>query len=188
MERFCRKIKKVGDQGLPRSIMENSRPQKCSNCQKEATIHLTQVVGGKANKVSMCATCPFAEVAKSGGAFDLMGQVSPDKANKKALIATFGEGGSCSNCGLTSKDFKETGRLGCSRCYEAFRDRIEPLMAKLHRGIEHIGKSPEAFEERVPEPDIDELREKMQEAVDLEEYEEAAVLRDRIKELEESSG
>ena len=181
-------VKKAGDHGLPRPIMESSRPQKCSNCQKEATIHLTQVVGGKANKISMCATCPFAEVAKSGGTFDLMGQVSPNKTDKKVLIATFGEGGSCPSCGLTSKDFKKTGRLGCSHCYEAFSDKLEPLMAKLHKGIEHAGKSPEVIEERVPEPDIDELREKMQKAVDLEEYEEAAVLRDRIKELEKSSG
>ena len=168
--------------------MESSRPQKCSNCQKEATIHLTQVVGGKANKVSMCATCPFAEAAKTGGAFDLMGKVSPDKTDKKALVATFGEGGSCPNCGLTSKDFKESGRLGCSHCYDAFSDKLEPLMAELHKGIDHMGKRPEGFEERVPEPDIDELRVKMQEAVDLEEYEEAAVLRDRIKALEKSSG
>jgi len=133
----------------------------------------------------MCESCPHADAAKSGGAFDLMGEVSPDK---KAVIEAFSDSGTCPKCGLTSKDFKESGRLGCPHCYRAFAAKLEPLVAKLHKGVAHTGKSPQGYVELEPVPDVQELRDQMERHVAQEEYEEAAVIRDRIRELESDSG
>jgi protein arginine kinase activator len=93
----------------------------------------------------------------------------------------------CEGCGLTYADFKKTGRLGCSHCYEAFAASLKGLLRKIHGSNQHLGKIPnmenELFEQR---KEIRRLREEMKRAIKAEEFEKAAALRDRIYEMEKS--
>ena len=91
----------------------------------------------------------------------------------------------CPSCGLSYDDFKQKGRLGCGKCYETFRRLLLPLIKKIHSATRHTGKAPLHLEKRVSSQlKIKELHQHLQRAIQLEEYEEAAKLRDQIKELE----
>jgi protein arginine kinase activator len=94
--------------------------------------------------------------------------------------------GTCPGCGLTIADFKRTGRLGCSRCWSAFDGSLRGLLRKLHGGTQHAGKvylPPDPTEvDRAAR--ISSLRRSLQRAVDGEDFERAAALRDQIRRLE----
>jgi protein arginine kinase activator len=94
----------------------------------------------------------------------------------------------CESCGTTHQDFKKGGRLGCEACYHVFRPVLEPLLDGMHAGINHLGKIPSRSVERktVVESE-DALRKALQKAVEEENYEKAAELRDRLKKLQAQS-
>jgi protein arginine kinase activator len=94
----------------------------------------------------------------------------------------------CESCGTTHQDFKKGGRLGCEACYHVFRPVLEPLLDGMHAGINHLGKIPSRSVERktVLESE-DALRKALQKAVEEENYEKAAELRDRLKKLQAQS-
>ena len=91
----------------------------------------------------------------------------------------------CPTCGFTQADFKKTGRLGCSTCYTVFAEPLEGMLKQMHKGTQHVGKVPKALRAKL---DItkqrDSLAEQLQKAIETENYEEAARLRDQLKELE----
>jgi len=101
----------------------------------------------------------------------------------------------CPSCGLMFAEFKKTGRFGCAQCYEVFKHQLLPLLRRIHGSIKHAGKSttlqPALAKPAKPakpvrgvEGQILELKAKLERAVKMEEFEEAAGLRDKIKELE----
>ena len=95
-----------------------------------------------------------------------------------------GKGLKCANCGMNQMEFRRRGQLGCSYCYQAFKPILLPLLKKLHGSTQHTGKLPlTAGKEIVQQRGIQRLKERLQKAIQLEEFEEAAKLRDRIKEL-----
>jgi protein arginine kinase activator len=88
-------------------------------------------------------------------------------------------------CGFSQADFKKTGRLGCSECYETFAEGLGSLLKAMHKGTEHVGKLPErAQRTMVLNERMRALTENLQKAVADENYESAASLRDQIKQLE----
>jgi protein arginine kinase activator len=91
----------------------------------------------------------------------------------------------CPNCGLAYADFKKIGRLGCGECYTAFRKYLGPLLKRIHGSVVHFGKSPlKATKVTKKKVDLQDLRNKLQKAIEMETFEEAAKIRDQIKELE----
>ncbi len=159
---------------------------KCERCKdKEATIHLTQVVDGVVKKVHFCEEC----AAQSG--FDVHGPMSITDV----LLGMSGEAPeplpshksvehSCPRCHLRRVDFKKTGRLGCPACYDAFEDQLKPILRVMHRQERHQGKIPERMKKEVENTQaLGELREQLQKAVAEEHYEEAARLRDLIQQV-----
>ena len=158
----------------------------CDVCKEvEATVHLTQVINGKVQKVDLCETC-----AKEKGVSDPAGFSLAD------LLLGLGAGeniqaepGSvkCEVCGLIQADFKKTGRLGCSHCYETFAEGLTSLLKGMHRGIQHIGKVPPSAVKRIErERELKDLRQNLDKAIDLENYELAASLRDKIRTIEKA--
>ena len=91
----------------------------------------------------------------------------------------------CPNCGLTYNDFKKMGRLGCGECYSSFKKYLGPLLKRIHGSSLHVGKSPlrvgAGLKKKI---DLSGLRQKLQKAIETEAFEEAARLRDQIKEME----
>jgi protein arginine kinase activator len=91
----------------------------------------------------------------------------------------------CPKCGLTYSDFKKIGRLGCGDCYITFKKYLGPLLKRIHGSSQHVGKSPlkvtKVLKKKI---DLQELRNRLQKLIEQEAFEEAAKLRDQIKELE----
>ncbi len=156
----------------------------CDNCKKnDATVHLTQIVDGKTLKIDLCESC-----AKESGVQDTAGFSLADLLVGLGAgdeIKTEGPGARCPTCGLTQADFKKTGRLGCATCWETFAAGLAPLLKAMHKGDHHIGKVPtRAAHTLVISEKIRQLSAELEKAVHAEKYEEAAVLRDQIRELE----
>jgi protein arginine kinase activator len=93
----------------------------------------------------------------------------------------------CSFCGFTLVDFQRTGRLGCPKCYETFKDQLAPLLRRIHGQDRHMGKLPiRAVSGKLSKEarELHTLKIGLQKAISTEAFEEAASLRDRIKKIE----
>ncbi|MEI8176222.1 MAG: UvrB/UvrC motif-containing protein [Candidatus Omnitrophota bacterium] len=159
----------------------------CDICGKhEATVHLTEIVNSEITKLHLCEECAkekayemeehFGLAELLGGLADFGVKLEPADDISKMK---------CQNCGFTYMDFKKVGRLGCGECYDAFRKNLTPLLKRIHGADEHFGKAPlKAQKIAKVRDDIQDLRAQLQKAIGLEEFEEAARLRDQIKDLE----
>lgn len=159
-------------------------PLKCDLCSNPATVHLTQIVNHKVHKVDLCEEC-----AQAKGVTDPNGFSLADLLLKASLTSEpAGSGGMrCEQCGFTQGDFKKHGRFGCPRCYETFRETLEPMLENMHKGIAHTGKVPRrALERKSLHDRVSKLEADLQEAVRTERYEEAARLRDEIQQLRQA--
>ncbi|MCG7410669.1 UvrB/UvrC motif-containing protein [Paenibacillus sp. ACRRX] len=172
----------------------------CQQCgQKPATLHFTKIINGEKTESHICEGCarekgelnadPAHEFSihnllsglldfdLSNGAGNLKNGVYGFKATSEAMR--------CDNCGLTFSQFSKMGRFGCDECYKSFGSRLDPLLKRVHGNIIHVGKIPKRngiVLQRKRE--LDELREKLQECIRMEQFEEAAQLRDHIRMLE----
>ena len=144
---------------------------------------LTQIVADKVQKVDLCEEC-----AKQKG-LDEPGSFSPADillGLGAAEIEQYAGGAElkCRRCGFTQADFKKSGRLGCAECYTTFAEGLEGLLKTMHKGTQHVGKVPQSVQQS---PDSTErlkaLRKKLEKAVNDEDYELAAGLRDEINQL-----
>jgi protein arginine kinase activator len=156
----------------------------CDVCQKnDATVYLTQIVEGKMQKVNLCETC-----AKEKGVSDPTGFALADLLLGLGAAQQIERGQPmqrCPVCGFTQADFKKTGRLGCSACYDTFADGLVSLLKGMHKGLHHTGKMPAKLSRRFAMADrVKTLESELQQAVKEEKYEDAARLRDEIQKLE----
>ncbi|MGJ8638494.1 MAG: UvrB/UvrC motif-containing protein [Opitutaceae bacterium] len=154
---------------------------KCSNCDKEATVHLTQIVNNKIHKVDLCESC-----AQKKGVTDPQGFSLADLLSKSTFSPDGAESQvACPSCGLETADFRRTGRLGCSACFQVFGDVIRPALEDMHVGLTHKGKVPEVTLTRQnSQMQLQHLKDSLAAAVAEEAYEEAAKFRDQIQVLE----
>jgi protein arginine kinase activator len=158
----------------------------CCICkEKQATVHFTQIVGDKVQKVDLCEDCARDKGVNDPSAFPmadlLLGLGSAQEIDQAA------PGGGelrCPKCGFTQADFKKAGRLGCADCYQTFSEGLETLLKTMHKGTKHMGKVPRLMQNRTDVSDkIKQLSKKLEQAVAQEKYEDAARLRDEIKQL-----
>ncbi len=159
----------------------------CDICAKNpATVHLTEIVDDQMSELHLCEECARKKSSQMESQFGLSdflaGLADFDKpADEKENAAL-----KCLNCGLTYKDFKKVGRFGCGDCYITFKKFLAPLLKRIHGSMVHCGKCPvklapgKSVRKKV---DVQELRCRLQKAVETEAYEEAAKIRDQIKEL-----
>ena len=155
----------------------------CSICKdKEAKFHYTNIVGDKQQKMDLCEDC-----AKSKGLNDPMGFSFADElfglgATQEIEQAGGAAGLKCPVCGFTQSDFKKAGRLGCAQCYLTFAEPLEGLLRTMHKGIRHVGKVPEALRQSRDTSDrLKQLQKQLAKAIEEENFEQAALLRDEIK-------
>ncbi|HEX6669739.1 MAG TPA: UvrB/UvrC motif-containing protein [Gemmatimonadales bacterium] len=162
----------------------------CDQChEREAVIHLTQIVNEQVTTLHLCERCAAEKgvespggVAKTplGSFLAAMGQ----DLSESVPVARTGE--TCSRCGASLQDFRESGRLGCPECYRSFEVPLRDLLRRLHGSTHHMG---ERYAERDGEAadgkqQTAELREQLRLAVETENFELAAELRDRLRVLE----
>jgi protein arginine kinase activator len=159
----------------------------CENCEtNEASIHLTQIQNNEMTTRHLCEGCAEAMGLSSGQPAnaplaDFIAQMGKSIAAETATTA-----GTCPSCGLTLADFKKTGRLGCARCYSVFDASLRGLLRKLHGGTQHSGKVylPPDPTETDRTARVVSLRRSLSRAVESEDFERAAALRDQIRRLE----
>lgn len=161
---------------------------KCQNCEAEATIHFKEVVDGVLNEIHLCESCAaekgFHLVIEQNklsiaNQFIWMAEnLYPESAAKVGSVQ-------CPDCGLRYSQFARTGRLGCAGCYAAFAVQMRQILRRVHGATQHKGKSPGRTEAAVQHRrSLEKMREELNRAVEREEFERAAALRDRIRELE----
>jgi protein arginine kinase activator len=161
---------------------------KCQECgQRPATVHFTKIVQGDKSEFHLCESCAREKgewINKTTAGFSLNSLLS-GLLNLETTGTTVTAPPRCSTCGLTYNQFSQVGRFGCADCYDHFRNRLEPLLRKVHGSTTHIGKVPQRTGGMIKtKRDLDKLRIQLQAAVQMEKFEEAAVLRDKIRELE----
>ncbi|HLB81855.1 MAG TPA: UvrB/UvrC motif-containing protein [Gemmatimonadales bacterium] len=163
----------------------------CDNCkEREVEIHLTKVENDTKVTLHLCKQCAQQKgfetgesILKSplGGFIQAMGKGSTN------VLPTPADGLRCAACGSTLKDFRESGRLGCAQCYESFSAHLKDLLRRLHGSSQHVGERyapPGAAGATDPRLQLLELKEQLRRAVESENFELAAELRDRLRVLE----
>jgi protein arginine kinase activator len=153
----------------------------CQRCQHEASVHLTETVGGRRREVHLCAAC-----AEKAGV--LPAEAPPalalDAVVQDLIVAHVGElvgelaGLTCPDCGLKFMEYRARGRLGCPHDYRVFARGLLPLLNRAHGATRHVGKVARV---RPAAAARLRLRTRLRDAVAREDYEEAARLRDQLR-------
>lgn len=160
---------------------------KCDLCEKEAVVHLTQVINGEMKEVHLCevhAAEQGIDVNSPLSITDILmglGQQSKPPSSHDLVL-------SCPACGMSRDEFAKSGRLGCGVCYNTFRGELTAAIKALHHSTQHLGKIParEGQQTRM-KSQLARLQKELDEAVAREEYEKAASLRDKMKTLRTES-
>lgn len=182
---------------------------KCQNCgENEANIYYTQIINGVKKEINICQKCAqqlgleqmnysmpidfssfFGEFLENNDT-DMFQDYLPKKVQ-------------CSQCGMTLEEFAEMGKFGCANCYEVFHNQVDQLLKNIYGTDTHIGRKmlanskQEKIEDKRVESNskskenlnkIEKLKQELKQAIQVENYEEAAKLRDEIKKLEEERG
>jgi protein arginine kinase activator len=155
----------------------------CCICKEnEATVHLTNIAGEKVQKVDLCEECAKTKGVDDPTGFSLADLLLGLGAAQEIEQAGGAAGLKCPNCGFTQADFKKSGRLGCTMCYQTFAEPLEGLLKTMHKGTRHVGKVPESSRHGRDLTDrLKQLQKKLTKAIEQEDFEEAAILRDEIK-------
>ena len=161
---------------------ERGKPaMKCQKCTNAATLHITEVIAdNQFEELHLCEQCAqqylYEPQPKTGGKGSSAEQLDEGMFSQQE----------CPSCGMKFVDFRNTGRLGCPHDYQVFRDDLLPLLENIHGETRHVGKTPRRSPQlREAETELIQLRNRLKLAVNKEDYEEAARIRDRIRQLEE---
>ncbi len=172
----------------------------CDICgKKKATVHLTEIVDEQMSEMHLCEECArqkSAQMEQQFGLADLLaglsetGKTGTAKSDEKNTLK-------CTVCGLNYEDFRKFGRLGCGDCYTSFKEHLSGLLRKIHGSSRHLGKVPTAGSKtsgaarpaEVPagllaSDNIDDLKKQLHAAIQDEDFEKAAMLRDKIRTVE----
>lgn len=149
----------------------------CQKCHKnEATVYYKQNINGVISEYALCDQCAGkGSISLNLNPFGaLFTQQQKPRATKR-----------CTLCNTGFDEIKSRGKVGCAECYSVFKNELAPIIANIHSGAKYSGKRQNGAEDKTAEPDqLNSLRLQLKNAIDSEEYELAAQLRDKIKEIE----
>ena len=165
---------------------------KCEFCnEKNATIHLTQVVNGEMKKLNLCQLC-----AKKNGIdlnspisiTDVLMGIEKQKTRNSATKAENQYELTCKRCNLSRAEFSKKARLGCPECYQTFKVELKSITQAMHHSLEHTGKIPSKQKNNIKLSEkIKNLKNQINKAITDENYELAAKIRDEIKQCIDKS-
>ncbi len=149
----------------------------CDKCKKrQATVHRKIMINGIYAERHLCSEC----ARDYDSELDLL-----TPASILSSMFTTVEGPTakrCKTCGTTATEFKRTGRVGCADCYNALSDSVLPMIKRVQGSVSHVGSAPTPTVK--PKTELETLKMELSEAVRAEDYKKAAILRDKIKEIE----
>ncbi|MDF2952629.1 MAG: hypothetical protein K0S18_2212 [Anaerocolumna sp.] len=171
----------------------------CDKCKKnEAKVYYTEIVNGEKSEQHLCEEC-----ATELTSFQMGASILNPETSLGSLLSTIlgnyhgnpaqekertGKELHCDKCGMTYSEFLRVGRFGCDHCYDSFDKVLEQSIRNIQGSDAHTGKKPKDFESKTDKiikemPEIDKLSIRLQDAIEKEEFEEAARLRDQIRKL-----
>jgi protein arginine kinase activator len=162
----------------------------CDSCkERDAVIHLTTIENNAVNQLHLCERCAAergVETTVATPKHPLGEFLHQQLQHQIAVAGTGGDGTRCSFCNTTFSDFKTTGRWGCARCYSNFEGPIRDLLRRVHGNHRHVGRSyrPPMSESLERASILGELKDRLHRAIESEQFEVAADLRDRIRGME----
>ncbi|MGF7186346.1 protein arginine kinase activator [Desulfitispora alkaliphila] len=163
----------------------------CEECnQKPASVHLTKIVNNKKTEISLCEDCAknhhnFGGLESNFSIHKFLSSLLDYETSGNMVGLQRADALNCKHCGLSYGDFTQGGRLGCDKCYQDFHQGLRPLLRKIHGRTKHQGKIPTRAGSSIKlKRDIEKLRVELKGHVAREEFEQAAKLRDQIKELQ----
>ncbi|HET7628957.1 MAG TPA: UvrB/UvrC motif-containing protein [Bacillales bacterium] len=167
----------------------------CQECHvRPATLHFTKIVNGEKNEIHICEQCAkekgdFHPASNSFSIHHLLSGLlgfEDSVGSQGAMPLQNEEPDKCPNCGMTYGQFTKSGKFGCSRCYEVFEEKLDPIFRRVHGGnVRHTGKIPKRAGSGIKvKQQLEELRARLQEHIRKEEFEKAAQVRDQIRSLE----
>lgn len=152
----------------------------CENCKKNiANTYFKQTVNGKTNEIFLCSECATKmglNAITSDFGFDTFFPQFIELGGEQPDVT-------CQACGISFKEIMKKGRVGCAQCYDTFKEKLAPAINKIHGNKKHTGKVPNSLANN-QQSKIEKLKRQLDEAVHSENFEQAAVLRDQIKKLE----
>lgn len=172
----------------------------CQECKvRNATIHLTKVINNNAFELHLCNEC--AQQKFQDKIIIETHQIMPQNVFATLIPALMGQSGfsgtapveqfkdiTCSTCKIKLSQFIESGFLGCSMCYNSFRDLLDSLLRKIHGSSRHTGKILKRRGGRLKlKRELKKLKKDLEESVKIENYEKAAQLRDIIRNMEKNN-
>lgn len=168
----------------------------CEKCkQKEAVTHIRQNINGVQSEMHLCEKCA-AEISEKFeygkffsdfgfGIDSMLGSIFGQEFLPEGLISEKEE--RCPMCNTAFSEIRKTGNAGCGKCYETFRSQFMPLIHRIHGKTIHNGRIPASAEANLSVKNrISELENELKHAIELQEFEKAAKLRDELNELKKS--
>ena len=162
----------------------------CEKChQKQATVHMQQIVNGIKTEIHLCQDCstqenaPISIEALFNGLLGSFLSMATEKQSTQKFHVKYEP---CQTCGMTYDDFKNAGgKLGCTDCYRFFSRELESILKSVQGSTRHEGKFPQKYgQDMFQKREANRLRELMQKAIENENFEEAARLRDEVRSIE----
>jgi len=163
-------------------------------------VHLTEIVDEQMSEMHLCEECArqkSSQMEQQFGLADLLAGLSDpsktsatSKESEKNILK-------CSRCALPYEDFRKFGRLGCGECYTSFKEHLTGLLRKIHGSNKYLGKTPSTYQPGdkeasaegavalLPSDDLTDLKKQLQSAIAAEDFEKAALIRDKIRHLEQ---
>ncbi len=165
----------------------------CERCKKKtATVHMARIINGMKVETHLCDQCASEAYTENPISFQdifqgLLNIVNNSAKPQKGETGA-GEALACPSCGMTYEQFRRNGKFGCSRCYDTFGAQLDGTLKSIHGSNVHKGKIPlKSGKNYRMKKEKDELKQKLKAAIEKEEFEEAALLRDKIRALEKEA-
>lgn len=159
----------------------------CDQCrERDAVLNLTQIVENAVTQLHLCEKCAAERGIETTVSMPKHPLGEFLQAVQQQALQLPGDAARCAYCGTSLRDFRASGRLGCAHCYGAFEQSLRDLLRRVHGSAKHVGRRYEVANPQVLERDaaLSELRDRLQQAIESEEFETAATLRDQIRTLE----
>ena len=160
----------------------------CDHCNKPAVVHEVTVKNGVKKEVHLCEE-HAAEAGIAPPGHQPIGQLLTQFVVSQTGSGARKSGGqsrkACQTCGMTYARFRKSGILGCANCYDAFVDQLSPLIERAQNaGTHHVGKAPKRTDKTISHHvQRQRLLRQLDEAIEQEQYEKAAKIRDMLNEL-----
>ncbi len=159
----------------------------CDQChERDAVLNLTQIVENAVTQLHLCEKCAAEKGIETTVSMPKHPLGDFLEAVQQQAQQLPGDSARCSYCGTSLRDFRASGRLGCAQCYGAFEQSLRDLLRRVHGSAQHVGRSYSVPNPALLERDVSlgALRTRLLQAIESEEFEKAAALRDEIRALE----